>query len=197
MTRNIIISVIVGILLGYFIIPEAYIPLSEDLLVIGLSIILFFVGIELGMEGTVITNFKKVGIRIIIFPIVIIIGTLVGVAVSSLFLSITLKESLMVGSGFGWYTMAPIMISTYSDEVSAISFMHNVIREVLGLILVPIIAKKIGYIESASLPGAGVMDMCLPVVEKSTSPNTAVYAFTIGVVLSIGVPILVQFFISI
>ncbi len=197
MTKNIIISVALGILMGYFFIPESFVVISETILVIGLSIMLLLVGIELGIEGTVVPNFKKVGIRVLVFPFVIIIGTLIGVAISSLFISITLKESLMVASGFGWYTMAPIMIASVSEELGAISFMHNVIREVLGIILVPIVAKKIGHVETTALPGAAAMDVALPIIEKSTSPNIAVYSFVVGVVLSTAVPILVQFFINI
>ena len=69
--------------------------------------------------------------------------------------------------------------------------MHNVMRELLGILLIPIIAKKIGYIETVSLPGAAAMDVCLPVVEKATRGDIAVYSFISGVVLSIAVPILV------
>ncbi len=196
MTRSIIISVIIGILIGYFFFPASLLPYTEYLLVGGLSIIILFVGIELGIEGTVIDNFKKVGIRILAIPVAIVLGTLLGVMVTSLFLPITLKESLMIGSGFGWYTMAPIMLSTYSEVVGAISFMHNVIREVLGIILIPIVAKKIGYVETTALPGASTMDVALPVIERSTSPNVVVYSFVVGVFLSITVPILVQFFLN-
>ncbi len=196
MTKNIIISVTVGILMGYYIVPEELLPISEDLLVVGLSIILFFVGIELGIEGTVVENFKKVGFRVLIIPIAVIIGTLAGSIACAIFIPLTINESLMVGSGFGLYTMAPIMLSTYSEQVGAISFMHNVIREVLGLIIIPIVAKKIGYVETTAVPGASAMDVALPVIEKSTSPNIAVYSFVVGVVLSIAVPVLVQFFMT-
>ena len=62
--------------------------------------------------------------------------------------------------------------------------------------LIPIVAKKIGYIETCSLPGAAAMDVCLPIVEKATDSQTAVYSFVMGVVLSIAVPVLVPLFIA-
>ena len=40
------------------------------------------------------------------------------------------------------------------------------------------------------------MDVCLPIVERATSSNTAVYSFVSGVVLSTAVPILVPLIIG-
>ena len=154
--------------------------------------LLFFVGMDIGKEGTVVENFKKAGWRVLVFPFAIIIGTYAGSLVAGLILpSLGLRDALAVGSGFGWYTLAPVMLAEYSTSVSAVSFMHNVMRELLGILLIPIIAKKIGYIETVSLPGAAAMDVCLPVVEKATRGDIAVYSFISGVVLSIAVPILV------
>ena len=45
--------------------------------------------------------------------------------------------------------------------------------------------------ETIALPGAAAMDVCLPIVEKSTSGNIAVYSFISGLVLSALVPICV------
>ena len=149
---------------------------------------------DIGREGTVVENFKKAGWRILIFPFVIIFGTLIGSLAGALILpSLGIRDALAIGSGFGWYTLAPVMLSKYSTYVSALSFMHNVMRELFGILLIPIVAKKIGYIETVALPGAAAMDVCLPIVEKATRGDIAVYSFLSGVVLSIAVPVLVGF----
>lgn len=198
MTKLIIAFVTLGMLSGYFFIPDFFITeISGNLLIVGLCVLLFFVGLELGREGTVVENFKKVGIRILAFPIASIIGCLLFAAIGSLFLPMNAKETMAVASGFGWYTLAPVMLAKSSAELSAISFLHNVMREMIGIIIIPIVAKRIGYIEACSVPGAAAMDVCLPVLEKSTNSDTTVYAFVIGVVLSTAVPILVGFFMSI
>lgn len=196
MTKGIIAFVAAGVISGYFWLPQGFIDISENLMMIGLCIMLFFIGMDLGAEGTVISNIKKVGVRVLLFPLATVLGTYAGVLAASPFLSITPLESLMVGSGFGWYSLAPIIISSYSAEVSAISFLHNVMRELFGIILIPIVAKYIGYVECTCLPGSAAMDVCLPVVEKATKGDIVVYSFVSGVVLSILVPVLVQFFIS-
>lgn len=192
MTKAILISVVCGMAAGYFFLPEWFIDISGDVLVVGLCVLLFFVGMDIGREGTVVKNFKKAGWRVIVFPFAIIIGTFAGSLIAGLILpSFGFRDALCVGSGFGWYTLAPVMLAEYSTEVSAVSFLHNVMREMFGILLIPIVAKKIGYIETVSLPGAAAMDVCLPIVEKSTRGDIAVYSFISGVVLSIAVPVLV------
>lgn len=194
MTKAIVISVIGGILAGYFFLPDWFIDLSGNVLIVGLCVLLFFVGMDIGREGTVVENFKKAGWRILVFPFMIILGTMLGSLAGALILpSLGIRDALAIGSGFGWYTLAPVMLSKYSTYVSALSFMHNVMRELFGILLIPIVAKKIGYIETVALPGAAAMDVCLPIVEKATRGDIAVYSFLSGVVLSIAVPVLVGF----
>lgn len=194
MTKAILISVVCGMAAGYFFLPGWFIDISGDVLVVGLCVLLFFVGMDIGREGTVVKNFKKAGWRVIVFPFAIIIGTFAGSLIAGLILpSLGFQDALAVGSGFGWYTLAPVMLAEYSTKVSAVSFLHNVMRELFGILLIPIVAKKIGYIETVSLPGAASMDVCLPIVEKSTRGDIAVYSFISGVVLSIAVPVLVGF----
>ena len=193
MLLTIFIPVTLGILSGFLFLPGWFIAASGTIIVVGLSILLFFVGIDLGTEGTIVQNFKTAGWRVILFPFVMIIGTYIGSVVAGFVIGLSAKDALCVASGFGWYTLAPAMLAEYSIEVSAISFMHNVMRELIGLLLLPIVAKRIGHIESTGLVGAGSMDVCLPIIVRTTSGNMAVYAFIIGVVLSTSVPIMVSF----
>ena len=189
----IFVPVTLGILSGFLFLPDWFIDASGTIIVVGLSILLFFVGIDLGTEGTIVQNFKMAGWRVILFPFVMIAGTYIGSVVAGMLIGISVQDSLCVASGFGWYTLAPVMLTEYSIEISAISFMHNVMRELIGLLLLPIVAKRIGHIESTGLVGAGSMDVCLPIIVKTTSGNMAVYAFIVGVVLSFSVPVMVSF----
>ena len=191
MTKWILLSAACGMLAGYTILPAPFIEASGTLLVVGLSILMFFVGIDLGMEGTVVANFKKVGFRIVIFPVLVILGTLAGTFAVSFFLPMTGREAMAVGSGLGWYTFAPVLLSGYSAELSAVSFLHNVMREMFGLLLIPVVAKRIGHIEAVGLPGGAAMDIGVAVVERTAGPRAAVYSFVTGVVLSAVVPVLV------
>lgn len=191
MTKWILLSAACGMLAGYTVIPAPFIEISGTLLVVGLSVLMFFVGVDLGMEGTVVANFRKVGLRIVVFPVLVILGTLAGTFAVSLFLPLTGREAMAVGSGLGWYTFAPVLLSSYSAELSAVSFLHNVMREMFGLLLIPVVAKRIGHIEAVGLPGGAAMDIGVAVVERVAGPRAAVYSFVSGVVLSGVVPVLV------
>lgn len=197
MTKLVIGSVAAGIALGYAVLPGWVIERADTLIIVGLSVLLFLIGIDIGRAGTIVENFKKAGLKILVFPVANVLGTFAGAAAGSLFLSVTAVEALTVGSGFSWYSLAPILIEPQSAELAAMSFMHNVMRELFGIILIPVVAKKIGYIETTALPGAAAMDVCIPIVERTTTPDVAVYSFVMGVVLSICVPCFVPLFLGI
>lgn len=196
MTKSIIIAVACGVLSGYLFIPDIVIEYSEYGITVGLCLLLFLVGLDIGRQGSVFQDMKKIGFKVLIIPLAIIVGTLVFSGIAGLLLPLSIKETMAIGAGFGWYSLAPIILADYSAKISAISFLHNIMREVLGLIIIPIVAKKIGYIESVSLPGAAAMDTCLPVIEKATNSSTVIYAFVSGIAITIAVPILVPFIIN-
>ena len=203
-TVAIIASVAAGMAFGYLVIRrvfegnmDQFDSLAGLTIKIGLCLLLVFIGLDLGLDGTVVDNFKKVGLRILVFPAVVIVGTLAGAAVCSLFMEFSLKECLAIGAGFGWYTLAPgIIMENGYVTASAVAFLHNVMRELFSIIFIPLIAKKIGYIETTGMPGAAAMDVCLPIVEKSTRSDIAVYSFVSGVILSTAVPIMVPLIIG-
>ena len=196
LTIIMVVFVAVGIAAGYLVLPDGFIAVTGTLLMITLCTLLVLVGIDIGTEGTLATNFKSAGWRVVVFPFVSIGAMLLGCVIASLFLPFSVQDSACIGSGLGWYSLASAMLVDYSAKISAISFMHNVIREVVGILFIPTCAKRLGYIECYCLPGASSMDVCLPLVEKATDSTIAVYSFVNGVVLSAAVPVLVSIFMS-
>lgn len=199
MTFVILAAVIIGMLIGYFGIRQMFAGNMDGFdnaaglaIKIGLCILLLFVGIDLGLDGTVIESIRTVGFRILAFPLATVVGTLAGALIAGLLLKLTPREALAVGAGFGWYTLAPgIIMDAGYLTASAISFLHNVMREMTAILFIPLVASKIGYIETTCMPGAAAMDVCLPIVEKATKGEIAVYSFVSGVILSVLVPVLV------
>ena len=196
LTIIMVVFVAVGIAAGYLVLPDGFIAVTGTLLMITLCTLLVLVGIDIGTEGTLAANFKSAGWRVVVFPFVSIGTMLLGCVIASLFLPFSVQDSVCIGSGLGWYSLASAMLVDYSAKISAISFMHNVIREVVGILFIPTCAKHLGYIECYCLPGASSMDVCLPLVEKATDSTIAVYSFVNGVVLSAAVPVLVSIFMS-
>lgn len=205
-TLTILTLVVLGILIGYFAIARfagAYLPVfdafSSNLMVVLLCGLLFLVGFDLGLSGSIIVSMKGMGARIMAFPFAAIAGSLAFGTVSAMLTGFSLKEGLAISAGFGWYTYAPTVIADAGTQhmiASAASFMHNVLRETFGLVSIPIMAKKFGYIEAAAIPGVSAMDVCLPIVERSCRQDTVVYSFAIGVAMNIGASVFVPFFIN-
>lgn len=197
-TTIIVICVVGGLLFGCFGADklfddlDAFDDLGGMLIRIGLCLMLALIGFDMGVEGTVIDNFKRAGWRVIAFPFFIMAGTLAASAICSIVLPITLREGLAIGAGFGWYSFAPAAIMERGHiTAGAISFMHNIIREYVSVLTIPIVAKRIGYLEGMAVCGCSAMDVCLPIVERSTRSDIAVYSFISGAVQSMAVPILV------
>lgn len=196
MTKKILAAVITGALLGYFVVPEEFLQYIGTIMDIGLCALLFFVGIDLGKNKEVFVQIRELGMGIVALPFVVAAGSIFGAMLVGIFAGYAPNESAAIGSGFAWYTLAPIIIAPYSAEISAVAFLSNVTREVTAILMIPFIAHKIGYLEAVSTTGAAGMDTLLPVVSKATDPKTAIICFVNGVVLTMLVPVLVSFFIQ-
>lgn len=190
--------VAIGMAVGYFLIykkysvQDAFLEKSDPAITVLLIILLAFVGFSLGLDGSVFGNIKKAGARVFLFPLAIVAGTIVGGVIYGLISSLSIREGVAVAAGFGWYTYAPNIIAQAGYPVaSAISFLHNVIREVVGIIGIPFFATKIGYIEATAVPGIAAMDVCMPIIEKYARKDTVVYGFATGLLMCILVPVIV------
>lgn len=204
MTLCILLAVAGGVLAGFLTLRFSLIPFAvlnngaAWVIRVGLCGLLLLIGFDLGFEGTVVASVRQSGLRIVVVPITVVVATAAAAAVCSLFLPVSLRESLAIGAGFGWYSLAPgIIMDQGYLTAGAIAFLHNVLREILAIVVVPVVARHIGYIECSGLGGATAMDVGLPVVEQSTNSITAVYAFISGAVLSSLVPVLVPLILTV
>jgi uncharacterized membrane protein YbjE (DUF340 family) len=197
MSLSIILTVVAGILSGLFIFPNVFAEHIGLIIDIGLCLLLFFVGMDIGRNKEIISQIKSKGYKILLIPFGVALGSIVGSVLGGFVIGLPINESSAIGAGFGWYTLSAIILSKYSVEVGALAFITNVCREVIALVSIPYIAKYIGKLEAIAPAGATAMDTSLPVTSKATDGNTAVISFITGVVLSTLVPILVPILISI
>ena len=197
-TLIIAILTAIGTAAGYFLIirtlgiREEFMEVTDKVTVTLLVILIGSVGFSLGLDGTIFSNFKKAGIGILLFPAAVIGCNILAGVVYGLVTPITVRDGIAVAAGFGWYTYVPTVISQSGNQVlSAVSFLHNVIRETLGIIGIPLIASKVGYIEATAVPGIAAMDVCIPIVEKSADEETVVYSFSIGFAMCLACPLII------
>jgi len=193
MTFKIILAVVIGTIVGFFV-PSQWYGVTDTMLTIGLCLLLFFVGIDIGKNKNVFQDIKRTGALFFIVPIGVAVGSLIGAIAVGYLLGYPLNESGAIGSGLGWYTLSSIIIAPYSSELSVLAFLTNVMREVFAIALIPIIAKRIGFIEAIAPAGATAMDTTLPIISRNTSSDTAILSFSTGLILSTLVPILVPMF---
>lgn len=191
LTRWIVIAVAVGMLAGYFMLPEKVVDACGTTIDIGLYLLLFLVGMDMGRQGSILSDIRAAGWRVLLLPLAVVVGTGLASIVGGLLLPMTVKDAAAAAAGYGWYSLAPTLLAPYSLSVSAVAFLSNVMREIFSILLIPPVARYIGYVECAALPGAAAMDTVLPVVVGATHERIAIYAFTSGVVLSLWVPVAV------
>jgi|LGOV01.1.fsa_nt_gb uncharacterized membrane protein YbjE (DUF340 family) len=196
MTIKILLVLVAGILSGIYIIDPSFYGTTDIFLSIGLSLLLFFVGIDIGSNKKVFGQLKKMGLKIILVPVSAGLGCLAGGIATALIFNMPILEGAAVAAGFGWYSLAPILIAPYSAELSAIAFLTNVFREILAIAFISYTAKYIGYFETVALGGATSMDTTLPIISRNTDAETTVVAFVSGMIMTMSVPVLVPFFVS-
>ncbi len=191
MSLSILIAVLSGIGAGYFLLPTTNSSSIGIIIDIGLMILLFFVGIDIGRQKDVLDKIKKVGVKALLIPLAVTMGSIVGSMTAGLFLKMKINESGVIGAGLGWYSLSSTMLLAEGYvELSALAFLANVFREIAALIIIPLVAKHIGKLEAIAPAGATAMDTSLPVISKATDPQITVISFITGVSCTIIVPII-------
>lgn len=192
MSWIIFLTVVLGICAGMFVLPPSVSSYTDNLIAIGLCFLLFWVGVDIGRSKENFLKLKEYGWRIFLIPLGIIIGSISATAIAGKFMGYTFAEAGAVGAGFGWYSLSGVLISElHSMKLGTVAFLTNVSRELIALVLIPVVAKKIGFVEAIAPGGATAMDTTLPVISRSTAPEIAVIAFLTGVFLTACVPVLV------
>lgn len=187
-TLILVVTVVLGMVSGRFLLPQAIIPHCGQIITFGLYLLLFLVGLDMGRQEGMLKSIRQAGLGVLLVPVAVMVGTFVVTALVGLLLPLGPKDCVAAAAGFGWYSLAPTLLAPYSLTVSATAFLSNIFHELFAIVLVPMVAQRLGYIEAVALPGATAMDTVLPVVVSATDQRMAIYSFTSGVVLSLSVP---------
>ena len=161
--------------------------------------LMFCVGISVGNDPEVLKSFRTLSPQLLLLPLMTIIGTLIGCAIISLFLSHrSLTDCLAVGSGFGYYSLSSIFISEYKGaEMGTIALMSNITREIITLLCAPFLMRFFGRLAPISAGGATTMDTTLPIIARTSGQGFVVVSIFHGFMVDFSVPFLVTLFCSI
>lgn len=191
------------IIVGFFIlgiaaglsgmVPESII--DGDLTFYALCALLLCVGIGIGSDRNIVTKFKSLDVRMALLPLGTALGTFAGSLAVSLILSgRSPLDCLAVGSGFGYYSLSSIFITEYKGaELGTIALLANIIRELVTLLLSPVLAKAFGPLAPISSGGVTSMDTTLPIIMASSGEQYSAVSIFHGFILDFSIPFLVTF----
>lgn len=191
------------IIVGFFIlgiaaglsgmVPESII--DGDLTFYALCALLLCVGIGIGSDRNIVTKFKSLDVRMALLPLGTALGTFAGSLVVSFILSgRSPLDCLAVGSGFDYYSLSSIFITEYKGaELGTIALLANIIREMVTLLLSPVLAKVFGPLAPISSGGVTSMDTTLPIIMASSGEQYSAVSIFHGFILDFSIPFLVTF----
>ena len=194
MSIAILVVLVLGIGAGY-VLPENISGLIDSASSYMLLILLFSVGIDMGLNKEVFARIKDLGFKILLIPFGVVVGSLCGGFLTALLTNLPVKDGLAISAGLGWYSLSGILITEAGNPVAGtISFLANVFREMLTFIVVPFIAGHLNYYCAIAPAGATAMDTTLGIISRNTNATVAVLSFVSGVVCTLVVPVLAPVF---
>ena len=104
----------------------------------------------------------------------------------------SLSDCMALNSGFAYYSLSSIFITEYRGaELGTIALLANIIREMITLLLTPVLAKWFGPLAPISTGGATTMDTTLPIITQTIGQRYVALSIYHGFVTDFSVPFLV------
>ncbi len=163
-----------------------------------LCALMFCVGITVGNNTAMLKSFIRLDRRLLLLPLMTIVGTLAGTAVAALGLPHrSLADCLAVGSGFGYYSLSSIFITRYrGPDLGTVALLANILREVITLLGAPLMVRFFGPLAPISSGGATTMDTTLPIITRTSGQEFVILSLFHGFLVDFSVPFLVTLFCS-
>lgn len=155
--------------------------------------LLFCVGMSIGSNDNIVSEFRSLNPRLALLPVATILGSFAGSLVAWLFLQYRgVTDCMAVGSGFAYYSISSIFITQYRGaELGTVALLANIYREILTLLIAPLLAKVFGPLAPISSGGATTMDTTLPIISQTCGQQYVVVSLFHGFVVDFSVPFLV------
>ena len=192
MTKLILLILVLGILMGIFLVPASFVTTLDTLISAGLVAMLLLVGFSVGKQKGLFKQLRRMGPRILLVPLMVAMGSILGASLAgALILRMPWYQAGAVGAGFGWYSFVGVELTRHSAYLGTLGFITNIIREMAALVLIPLVVKKLGGLEATGMSGTSAMSIALPVISRETDANITIIAFISGMTLALLVPLVV------
>lgn len=196
--------VVAFFVLGLFVGHSSCLPswfMSSQTSFVALCALLLFVGMGIGLNPNMMRDIKSLSPRLALLPLVTILGSWMGAVVAyvvmssdlcTLFQQRSLTSCLAIDSGFAYYSLSSIFITEYRGaELGTIALLANIVREMITLLLAPMLAKRFGPLAPITAGGATTMDTTLPIIAQASGQKYVALSIYHGFVTDFSVPFLV------
>ena len=195
---SVAVSLVGGLLFGYLFLDTGVKDRLDLILMSALDVMIFIAGIEIGSNRGILTRICNLhsALLALAIPLAVACGSICGALLLGRIAGLSAYDSLLVGGGLGWYSFSSVVISAmYSTEIGTVAFLANMMREISGFFLIPLLVRVHKFLALAP-SGAATMDSGLPVVIKYTNLHVGMYSFINGLVLTLIVPVLISWLLS-
>lgn len=195
---SVAVSLVGGLLFGYLFLDTGVKDTLDLILMSALDVMIFIAGIEIGSNRGILKRICNVhsALLALAIPLAVACGSICGALLLGHIAGLSAYDSLLVGGGLGWYSFSSVVISAmYSTEIGTVAFLANMMREISGFFLIPLLVRMHKFLALAP-SGAATMDSGLPVVIKYTNLHVGMYSFINGLVLTLIVPVLISWLLS-
>lgn len=195
---SVAVSLVGGLLFGYLFLDTGVKNTLDLILMSALDVMIFIAGIEIGSNRGILKRICNLhsALLALAIPFAVACGSICGALLLGHIAGLSAYDSLLVGGGLGWYSFSSVVISAmYSTEIGTVAFLANMMREISGFFLIPLLVRVHKFLALAP-SGAATMDSGLPVVIKYTNLHVGMYSFINGLVLTLIVPVLISWLLS-
>lgn len=195
---SVAVSLIGGLLFGYLFLDTGVKDTLDLILMSALDVMIFIAGIEIGSNRGILKRICNLhsALLALAIPLAVACGSICGALLLGHIAGLSAYDSLLVGGGLGWYSFSSVVISAmYSTKIGTVAFLANMMREISGFFLIPLLVRVHKFLALAP-SGAATMDSGLPVVIKYTNLHVGMYSFINGLVLTLIVPVLISWLLS-
>lgn len=167
---------------------------SSTVSMTALCALLLCVGMGIGSNPDMKSEFRSLNPRVALLPLATIIGSWAGAAIAFLVLQRTITDCLAISSGFAYYSLSSIFLTEYRGiELGTIALVANLVREAITLLGTPLLARIFGPLAPISAGGATTMDTTLPIITHTCGQRFTILAIFHGFIVDFSVPFLVTF----
>ena len=167
--------------------------------------LLFVVGVNVGLDSSLVKAMRELPLRVLFVPIIALVGTLVGSVAAFYVLKwcglllpeLSLHKILTLDAGMGYYSITTIMVGqVWGAEIASIALLVNLLRELTTVLGAPLLSRLFGRYAATSLGGATSMDTSLPIIMRTDGNAMVPVAAYTGIFLTVAVPFILSLLLS-